>query len=376
MKCREAMILWFAIAALLAAPIAAQSNSKTNDNANKDSQSASTDRGDEFAPSRVLAIVGGEPIFVGDMLFEVNQLITRFMPDAPQKIVERERKLLLTKILPKYIEQKMLLIDVKSGLPPEADFEEFVKNASSEFDDKALEGLMKSAGVASPIVFDAHLRAQGSSLRKLRRTWTISQVVRFFLTEKIKSDAEVSHQELLEYYREHAEDYEIKAKAKWQQVMVRHDRFPSSSDGMKAIIELGNKIVYGASMDGVAKKSSHGYRASTGGQHDWTSQGALVLKEIDSAIFSLPIGELSDIIKTRDGYHIVRVLERQEAGKVEFVDAQIEIKKKLEADKRVAAYDAHLAKLKETIPVEIMGESDKSPLVTANNAEPSRGKLR
>ena len=146
-------------------------------------------------------------------------------------------------MLPKFVEQKLLLIDVKNELPAEAKFEDIIKSASSDFDEKALDGLMESAGVDSPTMFDAHLRAQGSSLRKLRETWTVSQVVRYFLSQKIKTDAEVSHKELLDYYREHEADYAKKAKARWEQVMVRHSKFSSTSDAMSAIVEMGNKIV-------------------------------------------------------------------------------------------------------------------------------------
>ena len=322
--------------------------------------------GDEFEPTRLLAVVGDEPIFVGDMLFEVNQLIVRFMPNAPDSMIRRERGALIEKLLPKFIEQKLLLIDVKNGLPEQVNFKDIVDSSTSEFDDQALEPMMESAGVDSPIQFDAHLRAQGSSLRKLRESWTINQVVRYFLSQKIKTDAEVSHMELLDYYREHEKDYAFKAKAKWEQVMVRHDKFPSQTEAMSAVIELGNKIVYGASLEGVAKKSSHGFNASNGGKHDWTTQGSLVMKEIDKAIFSLPVGQLSDIIKTDQGFHIVRVIERQDAGKIDFREAQVEIKQKLESEKRLAAFDDHMKKLRETIPVEIV-RHDK----TASVGEPA-----
>ncbi len=310
--------------------------------------------GDEFEPARVLAIVGGEPIFLGDMLFEVNQLIRRFMPDAPESVVRRERLALVTRMLPKYIEQKMMLINVKRGLPPEANFDDIIESASKEFDDKALEGMMESAGVDSPTMFDAHLRAQGSSLRKLRLSWTTTQIISYFLQQKMTSDVEISHQELLQYYREHEADYAVKARARWEQVMVRRDKFASEEDAMSAIVELGNKIVYGASLEGVAKKSSHGFRAEEGGQHDWTNRGSLVLTELDEAIFELPVGQLSDVIKTPRGFHIVRVLEREAAGKVDFLEAQSEIKEKLESEKRAAAFDEYLAKLKKDIPVEVM----------------------
>lgn len=342
--------------------------------ASADQQSLGTVAGDEFEPTRLLAVVGDEPIFVGDMLFEVNQLIARFMPNAPANVVKRERKGLIEKLLPKFIEQKLLLIDVKNGLPEQANFDDILKSSSSEFDDQALEKMMESAGVDSPVQFDAHLRAQGSSLRKLRESWTVNQIVRYFLSQKIKTDSEVSHRELLEYYREHASEYAFKAEAKWEQVMVRHDRYSSQSEAMSKIVELGNKIVYGASLDGVAKKESHGFNAAEGGQHDWTTQGSLVSKELDKAIFSLPLGQLSDIIKTDLGFHIIRVVNRKDAGKIEFREAQIEIKKKLESERRLAAYDDHLENLKKSIPVEIIGRTNAA--VIDRSASKSNQQIR
>lgn len=352
------------LAMLVQSPLTAQSDAQTSTanvtSSDPESSSENTDKiepevkGDQFEPTHVLAMVGGEPIFVGDLLFEVNQLIAQFMAEAPESIKQRERPAIMQKLLPKFIEQKLLLIDVRNGLPEGAKFDDIIESASKEFDENAMEEMMKSAGVDSPVMFDAHLRAQGSSLRKLRYSWTVNQIVRYFLQEKIKSDAEVSHQELLKYYRDHQAEYSLKPQARWEQVMVRHEKFASTTEAMNAIVEMGNSIVFGASLEGVAKKSSHGFSASEGGQHDWTSKGSLVSKELDEAIFSLPIGQLSDVIKTDQGFHIIRVIERQDADKVDFVEAQIEIRKKLQNEKRLAAYDAHLKKLKRDIPVEIM----------------------
>ena len=323
--------------------------------------------GDAFEPGRVLAIVGGEPIFVGDMLFEVNQFIEKNAPHAPQSQKQRIRPQVIKRMLPNFIEQRLLLISVKDELPPEVDFEEIVENASKEFDKQALEGMMESAGVNSPAEFDAQLRAQGSSLRKLRFIWTQSQFVRAMVMEKIQANTEVSHRELLDYYREHLDDYKTSARAKWEQIMVRFDKFPSRTAARKAIVELGDKVVFGASFAATAEKHSHGFRAHEGGLHDWTSKNSLVLKEIDEAIFTLPPGRLSDIIETKSGYHIVRVIERQPESVTSFLDAQIEIKKKIEAERRIAAYDAHIAKLKEKIPVEIL--SDDAQRVASNSPQ-------
>jgi parvulin-like peptidyl-prolyl isomerase len=75
---------------------------------------------------------------------------------------------------------------------------------------------------------------------------------------------------------------------------------------------------------------------------------------LDKAIFTLPIGELSDVIKTPEGLHIVRVLDRTEATHKPFLEAQVEIREALQAEQRQKAFQEHLKKLRQEIPVEIL----------------------
>lgn len=307
-----------------------------------------------FEPSKVIALVGGEPIFVGDLLFEINQILEQFMPQASEEVKERERQKMIPKLLPRFVEQKILFLGSIRQLPPEADIEAVLEQAGKEFDDKALNAIMENSGIKSTAEFDAHLRVQGSSLRKLRRSWSVEQLTKYFLSQQLQISTEVTHQEMLESYRENHDSYAVPARSRWEQVMIRFDRSSSRAEAKKTLVELGNQIVYGANLAAVAEKSSHGFRADQGGQHDWTTRGALVLKEIDEAIFTLPIGELSDIIETRDGFHVVRVIERTEATHKPFLEAQVEIKERILAEKKEKAYKKHVAKLKKEIPVEYL----------------------
>ena len=315
-------------------------------------------KGQTFEPSKVLAIVGGEPIFVGDMMFEINQLIEKFLPTAPEEVKERERKKLIPRVLPKFVDSKLLFHGMLSELPDEVDIDNVLTQAESEFDTKALDAMIKNSGLKSSSEFDAHLRAQGSSLRNMRKSWARDQLTKYFLGQQLQINSEVTHQQMLAEYRKNFDTYEIKAKARWEQLMVRFDRSDSPAAAKKQIAALGDQVVYGANFQAVAKKDSHGFMASKGGQQDWTSRGALVLKEIDDAIFTLPIGELSDIIETPDGYHIIRVLERTEDNHTPFLEAQVEIKKRILDEKRKAAFDDHIAKLRKEIPVQYPFEAD------------------
>jgi hypothetical protein len=108
-----------------------------------------------------------------------------------------------------------------------------------------------------------------------------------------------------------------------------------------------NPNVRGPVFTEIAKAKSHGITAAEGGAHDWTTRGALRSAEIDKALFSLEIGQLSDIIETETGFHIIRVLERIQAGRTPFTEAQAEIAKILEAEGKKDLVNIELGKLRD-----------------------------
>ena len=309
---------------------------------------------ESFEPGQTLAIVGGHPVFVSDMAMEVNQILERFMTGAPKHIIDEQRPLLIRKLLPKYVDQKRMYVDVIANLPKEANLESIFSTAGEQFDEHVLPVLMEQAKAQSAAEMDAILRSQGSSLRLMRKSWTENELTKFMTREKVKVDQEVSRQELLDYYRENQSLYEIQAQARWEEIMVRFKSFPDRMSAKKALADMGNRIVNGANFAAVARKDSQNINASEGGKYDWTRKGSLAATELDEAIFNLPLNRLSEIIETRSGYHIIRVLERQDAGFKDFGEAQSDIREKLQEKKNEDAFQEHLKKLRNSIPVEYL----------------------
>lgn len=315
----------------------------------------------EFEPGRVVAIVGGHPIFVGDMLFEVNQLMDRVMPGAPAKVKNSQRGLVIKRMIPKFIDAKLLLIDTLQGLPENADFDTIVQSAEKDFDEKVLPTLLEKSNVNSSIEMDAKLRAQGGSLRQLRYKWAEEQLIKYFIGQKLNVDTEVTHQEMLEDYQGNREQYHKKSRVRWEELSIRFDKVPNRIEAEQLLKKMGNEVVYGAPFDAVARRSSQGFTASEGGKHDWTSLGSLVYKDVERALFSIPVNELSDVIPSQDGFHIVRVLERTEESYTPFLEAQVEIRAKLENQKRAMAFEDHLKKLRRRIPFEVQLDDVELP---------------
>jgi parvulin-like peptidyl-prolyl isomerase len=102
----------------------------------------------------------------------------------------------------------------------------------------------------------------------------------------------------------------------------------------------------------VAKAKSDGFNAKQGGQYDWTSRGSLKTKAIDDALFSLEVGAMSQIVESETGFHIVRVLERKEAGRKPFTEVQVEIRDKLKDERLHTAQEKYLAQLRDEARIE------------------------
>jgi hypothetical protein len=168
-------------------------------------------------------------------------------------------------------------------------------------------------------------------------------------------------------------DFEFPARARWEQLMANFDHFSSRQEAYRAICEMGNEVLRGADFAAVAQARSQGPTASKGGQHDWTSKGSLVSKEIDRAIFSLPVGRMSQVIEDSKGFHIIRVIERTDAGRKPFLEAQVEIREKLRDESIKSQKDEFLAKIKERTPVwTVFGDSSEAGSIGARPAPQPR----
>ncbi|MBA2117652.1 peptidylprolyl isomerase [Bremerella alba] len=321
--------------------------------ANLPQQPAAKPEDDLFMPARIVAIVNGDPILAGDVLGPVNQMIDERMASltpeqrasvSPEEI-EQFKEQALKQMLPGLIDVKVVYLDFMRAIPADR-LEEMQEMLGKNYDEYQLETDMKNAEVNSPAELDIKLREMGGSLEKKRRQFVEKLVAQQQIQRKVKKDEEVTHQQMLDYYEEHSQDYEKLAKVKWEQVMVKFSSYPNRQATWEAMASMGNQVLRGAPLNAVAKRESQGIKASSGGQYDWTRKGSLKNETIDKAIFSLPIGELSPIIESPEGFHIVRVLEREDAGMVPFTEAQVEIKEKIKNERRQGQMEAYILEVK------------------------------
>jgi len=116
--------------------------------------------------------------------------------------------------------------------------------------------------------------------------------------------------------------------------------------------DLLKQIRAGASFEDVAKKHSDGPSASQGGDLGAFKRGALA-KELEDKTFAMKSGEVTDVIRTKQGYVILKVTSHQVAGIPPLKEIEPKIQDALYYQKLQPALRAYLTKLREEAYIDI-----------------------
>jgi len=116
--------------------------------------------------------------------------------------------------------------------------------------------------------------------------------------------------------------------------------------------DLLKQIRAGASFEDIAKKYSDGPSASQGGDLGGFKRGTLA-KELEDKTFAMKTGEVTDVIRTKQGYVILKVTNHQMAGIPPLKDVEPRIQDALYYQKLQPALRAYLTKLREQAYIDI-----------------------
>jgi hypothetical protein len=279
----------------------------------------------ELETTRVAARVGGEVILVGDVISSVNAYLSRngVSPDDPE--VQAQKREFMKIRLKQIVETRMIVNEARRKIP-----EEGYKKAMEKFDEEFYKTVAPKMAAERKLPgvpeLEAQLRKDGTTLEREQRAFAEQVLSNSWVSQNTKINKDIAHAELVEYYQRNGAKYEFPAQARWEQITVRFDSFPSKAEAYAALAAAGNQVLQGKLFSDVAREMSQGSTASQGGQHPWTKKGSLVSKVLDEALFTLPLKQLSPIIEDDRGFHIIRVIERIDAGKKPFADVQLEIR--------------------------------------------------
>jgi peptidyl-prolyl cis-trans isomerase D len=126
----------------------------------------------------------------------------------------------------------------------------------------------------------------------------------------------VSDQQIQQYYQGHQKDYQVPEEVKVQHILIKVDKGadPKVDAAAKQKAEnLLKQIKGGADFAALAKANSDDPGSKEQGGELGMIQRGVTVPEFEKAAFGLQPGQISDVIKTQFGYHIIKVEEKQTA---------------------------------------------------------------
>ncbi|MFM8413176.1 MAG: peptidyl-prolyl cis-trans isomerase [Planctomycetota bacterium] len=299
----------------------------------------------------VVARVGPEVVLEADLLTpKALEWLAQVSPGLPPEKIRELRLQICKQVIDQHIETLLVYVDACREIP-EDKLPEIRKNVDKAFDEQQLPRMMQEEGVANSLEFEQLLRKRGMSLDRMRKMFFERGLAQEWLRKSVEVGGEIPHADLIARYQNNLQDYEYPARARFEVLSVKMGLKRSRAAAWDMLAGMGNEVLAGRPFAEVAKSRSEGPTASQGGGFDWTNQGSLASKTLDEAIFSLPVGELSAILEDGEMLHIVRVIERKPAGRTPFLEAQVGIREELMMERRKAASDEYLAKLRARTPV-------------------------
>ena len=275
---------------------------------------AAVQAADQPAPADAAAVVNGTVITQNALNFETQRFLEQMarqgqvpgedmMPQVRKDVLSRmiEEELLYQESQSKAItvpEERITaeLTSIKERFPSEKEYLE------------ALAGIdMSEADLAQKIT-------RGVAIEELITTHVVQEVT-------------VSEEESRAFYDQNAGMFE-----KPEQVQARHILIKTAEDATedqkkearRKIDDVRQKVVDGGDFAALAKEYSEGPSNVRGGDLGYFSRGQMV-KPFEDAAFALQQGEISEVVETQFGYHIIEVTDHQPASVVayETVSAQI-----------------------------------------------------
>ncbi|RMF45273.1 MAG: hypothetical protein D6753_00620 [Planctomycetota bacterium] len=314
----------------------------------------------EFDAARLIAVVGTEHVLAGDLAGFVEPIVEANRDRLPDKRAEDQvRQQLTRQVLKQYIVIKAMyqefFRDMAGNAAPEeiqAMKKQVSTRASKIFHERQVPVLMKQNEVTNLRDLELKLREKSMSLATMKRQFIEQAIAQELERKYVPSEFEVSLDELWDYYQTHTDEWFVPAQARWRQLTIRFDRHASREEVEQRIKELGNQVYLGGlPFEAAARQYSEGYTAEQGGVYDWTRKGSLKSQPLDRAIFSIPLGRLSQVIEDDIGMHIIEVLERVPEHHTPFEEAQAEIRQKLSEEKRSEALQKFHRKVLARTPV-------------------------
>lgn len=287
--------------------------------------------------------VNGQVIPEEAIQFELERLV-RFYTEhgMSQEQIRAQLQTLVQKATEQAIGTK-LLIDEASKLDlPVSDAEV----------DEQIEKIVRQVGGQE--AFDAAIKQQKTDMTTFREQLRRGRRVDKLVEKAVTGVSEPTEADILAHFEGHADEYKTGERVLAQHILITPDgdTAHAKEEAKAKITEIRERVVGGKEFAAEAAEHSMCPSGKEGGSLGWFARGMMV-PEFDEAVFAMKDGEVSAIIETQFGYHIIFKTAHEEAGDADFDAVREQIRDFIRHARRGEAMTAYVEELKAKATIEM-----------------------
>src|SRR5271170_7123104 len=231
---------------------------------------------------------------------------------------------------------------------------------------KRLDAMRKDMKLETMEELEKAATAQGISYEDFKQNLRNQIITQKVIGEEVGSHLSITKEEEHQFYDEHKSELEQPESIKLSEILIAPQKASTGGDNVKTpdadtdpakqaaalaaaeakANDVLKQIRAGASFEDMAKKFSDGPSAAQGGDLGAFKRGTLA-KELEDRTFAMKSGEVTDVIRTKQGYVILKVSNHQMAGVPTMKEVEPKIQDALYYQKLQPALRAYLTKLRE-----------------------------
>jgi peptidyl-prolyl cis-trans isomerase C len=280
----------------------------------------------------IAVTVDGKDITEAQVDAKINEALAPKAGQIPPAMVDTYKKQMRPRVVESMIIEKLLDEQVKKN---------GINVTDADVNDK-LNEIMTEKNMTLDMV-KAAIAAQGQTLDQVK-----AQIKRTMSYEKLLGPVEVNDAEAKAYYDENKEDFNTPEQVKASHILVKVDASatPEQKAAAKTKIDgLLKQVKAGGDFAALAKANSDCPSKDRGGDLGFFDKNSMV-KEFSDAAFSMKVGDVSGVVETQFGYHIIKVTDHKDGGVTSFEKAKPDIIKSLQDKKKSELFKQLIDKVK------------------------------
>ena len=205
-------------------------------------------------------------------------------------------------------------------------------------------------------LFDKALKERGMTVESLRKDARVDLSVNKLMDNEVATLPGPSDADAKGFYEKNPDKFKEEESVRASHILIRVDEKADAATKQKARAEIDSvlkQVKAGGDFAKLAQEHSQDGSAAQGGDLNYFQKGQMV-PAFDKVAFELKPGQVSDVVTTQFGYHIIKVTDHKQGRTVPYEEAQGKIKEFLTGQKKQEHADAFIEGLKKKSKIEVL----------------------